>query len=131
MWVTDNLIISKQTFCATSVNTSIGTCNSDNITVHNAFPQHMMVDEADVNEAMTGPQQRKRSADSPSGSPAAKRIRSGASSPAPPSRRPNSPGIPGGLQGGLLKKPIEQLIQNRQKTEGMLDENITISSNNH
>ena len=80
----------------------------------------MMVDEADVNEAMTGPQQRsKRSSDTPPGSPAAKRLRSGASSPAPPSRRPNSPGIPGGLQGGLLKKPIEQLIQNRQKTEGM------------
>ncbi|XP_038050601.1 integrator complex subunit 6-like isoform X2 [Patiria miniata] len=76
--------------------------------------QKFMVDEADVNEAMTGPQQqqqrRRLSSDSPPGSPAAKRARSPAT--APPSRRPTSPGVQGGI---ILKKPLAQLIQSKQK----------------
>ncbi|XP_022093387.1 integrator complex subunit 6-like isoform X2 [Acanthaster planci] len=76
--------------------------------------QKFMVDEADVNEAMTGPgqqQQRRRlSSDSPPGSPAAKRARSPAAT--PPSRRPTSPGVQGGI---ILKKPLAQLVQSKQK----------------
>ncbi|XP_033637328.1 integrator complex subunit 6-like isoform X1 [Asterias rubens] len=72
--------------------------------------QRVMVDEADVNEAMTGPQQRRRLSDSPPGSPSPKRVRSPATT--PPSRRPTSPGVQGGI---ILKKPLAQLLQSIKK----------------
>ncbi|XP_033097215.1 integrator complex subunit 6-like [Anneissia japonica] len=74
----------------------------------------MMVDEADLNDTMTAPQQRnKRSIDTPPTSPAAKRMRP--STPSPPSRRPNSPAMLGSVQGGILKKPYLELVQRREK----------------
>ncbi|XP_071951141.1 integrator complex subunit 6-A-like [Antedon mediterranea] len=74
----------------------------------------MMVDEADLNDTLTAPQQRnKRSLDTPPPSPAAKRLRP--STPSPPSRRPNSPAMIGNVQGGILRKPYLELIQRREK----------------
>lgn len=58
--------------------------------------KRMMVDEADVNEAMTGPARRR------SDSPSLKR-RNPASS--PPSRQPSSPGA----QDSILRKPVAEL----------------------
>ena len=61
----------------------------------------MMVDEADINEHMAGPQKRR----APDHNLLLKKMK-GAS---PPSRRPTSPAA----QGALLKQPLLQLVQRR------------------